>query len=94
MPSLIEMCSWKNVTGWQGVTCSCGATHNIMVGISDFICEKCSKLNKLSYDHHLKCHKKPDFGWNRSVICWAMSHYSSHRFFHEKVDKLMKKIKR
>lgn len=79
--SLIEICSWNGVIGWQGVNCGrCGATHNILIG-PGIMCEKCGEFISTSFSHHQMCYRKPDYGFNRSVIVWAMRHFSPHKYF-------------
>lgn len=92
MASLIEMCGWHGCKGWQGVKCSCGATYNLMVDIPGFTCERCGHFNILSWSHHQFCHRKPDYGWNRSVIGWAMKNYSWYRDSFKETSIMLKKL--
>lgn len=89
--SLIEICSW-GVDGWQGVKCSqCGATHNILIG-HGIPCESCGAFIATSFSHHQFPHRKPDHGFNCSVIGWAMMHYSPHRHYIKETFELLKKL--
>lgn len=90
--SLKEICSWRNVTGWQGVTCHhCKATHNILIG-PGIKCEKCGAFICTSFSHGERCHRKPDFGFNRSVINWAMMNFSPHRFYIKETFQMLAKL--
>lgn len=92
--SLIEICSWEGVKGWQGVRCSqCGATHNILIG-PGIKCESCGAFIGTSFSHYHPCYKKPDFGFNRSVIGWAMMHHSPHRHLFKPPTEMMEKLER
>lgn len=78
--TLIDQCKVSN--GWQGAECTkCGATYNVAVQIPGIICERCGAFSVLSWSYHQPLHRKPDFGFNRSVIMWAMKHYSHYRMY-------------
>jgi hypothetical protein len=80
--SLIEICSWDGVIGWQGLKCSkCGATHNALMNIPGILCEECGEFIGTSMYAHRFCYRKPNYGFNRSVIGWAMINFSPHKAF-------------
>lgn len=90
--SLIEICSWHRI-GWQGVKCHhCGATHNILTNIPCIKCERCEAWVILSWSHYQLCHRKPDFGFNRSVTSWAMKNFSPHRHFIKETFQMLAKL--
>ena len=80
MSALKDIVTWQGFIGWQGVTCHhCGATHNVMCNIPCIRCERCRKFVMLSWSHWQMTHRKPDFGWNRSVLGWATINFGRYK---------------
>lgn len=92
MSTLKDMVTWCGFVGWQGVKCyHCGATHNIMIGGGAILCERCGECIVLCYSYHQFPHRKPDFGWNRSVLSWATKNYCRYKDYLQKThDYLIK----
>ena len=93
MTPLTEIVTWQGFTGFQGAKCSCGATHNLLSGIPGYICERCGKYNVLGWSGAGQfCHRKPDYGFKRSVIHWAIDNFCGWYKEHIKFSKKMKKM--
>lgn len=78
---LLELVTWMGFNGWQGVKCHhCGATHNVFCGLSCILCERCGECIALSWSGDGEiCHKKPNYGWNASVLYWATENFGRYK---------------
>lgn len=83
--SIVKYCN-----GFQGVFCHhCEATHNVIVDIPCIICEKCGVFVGLSWSHHQMTFKKPDFGWSKSLISWALKNHGHYRDILKSTEKYL-----
>jgi len=88
--------------GFVGETCSkCGATHNIeiwgggfAIGPGGFMCERCGHYNIMSFHPSGLLHRKPDFGWKRSVIGWAIRAFGWYRDYLKKTEEMLESMKK
>ncbi len=95
MSKLKDMVTWGGFIGWQGVKCDkCGATHNVFCGIPCILCQRCGVCITLSWSYWQFPHRKPDFGWNRSVLNWATLNFGRYREYLQKTIKQIERYKR
>ena len=84
METLKEVVQRDNFLGWVGEKCyHCGATHNIeiwsagyAIGPGGFHCCRCGHYIVMSQSYHRRCFRRPDFGYNRSLLMWVTENFA------------------